>query len=99
VPSGPVLNVLEALDHPQAREYKAVRKIKFRDEAIDVLATPIWFDDQLEPPLADPPALGEHTESVLRELLKYDASKVNALIDSGAVEAYGKSAGRAAAKT
>jgi crotonobetainyl-CoA:carnitine CoA-transferase CaiB-like acyl-CoA transferase len=45
---------------------------------VKVLATPLWFDDEVEHPVAPPPELGEHTRDVLQELLGYDDAAIAA---------------------
>lgn len=79
--------VPEALAHPQAKEYKSVRTISFQDHEIDVLSTPLWFNDELEPPIEDPPRMGEHTVEILRGILGYDDGKIDKLMKDGALYA------------
>jgi crotonobetainyl-CoA:carnitine CoA-transferase CaiB-like acyl-CoA transferase len=56
-----------------------------RHGALATLGTPIKVDGALEAPLAPPARLGEHTEAVLRELLKYPAERIAALRREGVV--------------
>jgi len=85
IPCGKVNNVKEALHLPQSTAYHALRKIEYRGATVQVLATPIWFNDASQHPVAPPPALGEHTEDILRSLLGYDDARIRADLDAGRV--------------
>ena len=76
IPCGKVNNVAEALESPQAVEYRAVRETSYRGRQVSVLATPLWFDGSVEHPVRSPPELGEDTAVILRELLGYDDAAV-----------------------
>ena len=89
VACSPINTVPEALAHPQAAEFKSVRQIEFQGEELDVLSTPLWFNDDLEPPYKSPPDMGEHTVEILSQMLGYDMTKVKRLIGSGALQAAG----------
>jgi crotonobetainyl-CoA:carnitine CoA-transferase CaiB-like acyl-CoA transferase len=78
IPCGKVNNVAEALASPQSEAYRAVREVAYRGKSVKVLATPLWFDDEVEHPVAPPPELGEHTRDVLQELLGYDDAAIAA---------------------
>lgn len=87
IPCGKVNNVAEALASPQSEAYAAVREVTYRGKAVKVLATPLWFDDDVEHPLAPPPELGQDTRRVLRDLLGYDDDAIAAAMHvSEAVE-------------
>jgi crotonobetainyl-CoA:carnitine CoA-transferase CaiB-like acyl-CoA transferase len=79
IPCGKVNNVKEALESPQSVEYRAVRETEYGGVPVKVLATPLWFDDQVEHPVRPAPRLGEHTAAVLREWLGYDDARIAAL--------------------
>jgi len=78
IPCGKVNNVAEALSSPQSEAYRAVREVRYRGTDVKVLATPLWFDDDIEHPLAPPPELGQDTHGVLRTLLGYDDAAIAA---------------------
>jgi crotonobetainyl-CoA:carnitine CoA-transferase CaiB-like acyl-CoA transferase len=83
IPCGKVNNVAEAMASPQSVQYHAVRETTYRGRTVKVLATPLWFDGQVEHPMRPPPGLGEHSASLLRELLGYDDDAVARAIGPG----------------
>jgi len=86
VPAAPILAVDRVLDDPQVRHRRMVVELEHpRHGALATLGTPIKVDGALEAPLAPPARLGEHTEIVLRELLKYPAERIAALRREGVV--------------
>ncbi len=86
VPAAPILAVDRVLDDPQVRHRRMVVELEHpRHGALATLGTPIKVDGALEAPLAPPARLGEHTEAVLRELLKYPAERIAALRREGVV--------------
>ena len=86
VPAAPILAVDRVLDDPQVRHRRMVVELEHpRHGALATLGTPIKVDGALEAPLAPPARLGEHTEAVLRELLKYPAERIDALRREGVV--------------
>jgi len=86
VPAAPILAVDRVLDDPQVRHRRMVVELEHpRHGALATLGTPIKVDGALEAPLAPPARLGEHTDAVLRELLKYPAERIAALRREGVV--------------
>jgi len=86
VPAAPILAVDRVLDDPQVRHRRMVVELEHpRHGAVSTLGTPIKVDGALEAPLAPPARLGEHTDAVLRDLLKYPAERVAALRREGVV--------------
>ncbi|MBL8583839.1 MAG: CoA transferase [Rhizobiaceae bacterium] len=68
VPCGPVYGVGQAFDDPQVRSQKIAAQTEFAGRPIGVLASPILLDGLKSAPRLPPPGLGEHTETVLREI-------------------------------
>jgi len=84
VPCAPVNTVAEALEDEQVRAREMIVEVKH--PAFGVLrevASPVKTAGT--PPPTRAPALGEHTEEILRELLQYDSDRVAALRASGAL--------------
>jgi crotonobetainyl-CoA:carnitine CoA-transferase CaiB-like acyl-CoA transferase len=85
IPHGQVRSVGDAIRSPEARERRIVTRIPHdRVGWVPNVSLPIRYS---ETPIADPvaaPAVGQHTESVLRELLGYDDRRMAGLAEAGA---------------
>jgi formyl-CoA transferase/CoA:oxalate CoA-transferase len=87
VPAAPILGVDRVLDDPQVRHRRMVLELEHpRHGPLPTLGTPIKVDGALEAPLAPPARLGEHTEAVLRDVVKYPAERIAALRREGVVK-------------
>jgi methylmalonyl-CoA mutase cobalamin-binding domain/chain len=76
VPAGPVHRVDEALASPQAEAREMVKRVKGPGGGeLALLGCPIKFSSGEAAPSA-PPALGQHTDEVLRELCGYDGERL-----------------------
>ena len=93
VPGGAINTIAEAFGSTEMRDRKLVSVIPHPEVgSVPNIRLPFSMDYT---PLADPvaaPMLGEHSEMILRDVLGYDADRIDALRASGAV----KMAGRAA---
>jgi crotonobetainyl-CoA:carnitine CoA-transferase CaiB-like acyl-CoA transferase len=86
VPVGPVNDVGEILADPHVRARKLVGSFDYPGVGeFKALAIPYKFLGWDNPEIGAPPALGEHTERVLRELLGFSAEQVSALRASRAI--------------
>ena len=47
--------------------------------------SPLWFDALEREPVGRAPALGEHTEAILAEVLRLDSAEIGRLVDAGVV--------------
>ncbi len=85
VPCGKLRTVGEALRSPEARERRLLTRIPHAEVGwVPNLASPIRMGGT---PLADPvaaPKVGQHTQEVLREALRYDDERLAALAERGA---------------
>ena len=85
VPCGPIYSVADMFNDPHYRARGLFEKVTVGDGEIDVPA--------IHPKLVDTPgrtdtagpAVGEHTESILRDLLALDSAAIAALQESGVV--------------
>ncbi len=71
----PCQTMEQVMDDPQAAALGSFHRTLGPDdprEAMHTVASPVWFDRQGAPPPRPVPALGQHTEEVLRELDKLD---------------------------
>jgi crotonobetainyl-CoA:carnitine CoA-transferase CaiB-like acyl-CoA transferase len=86
VPCGEVRTLAQALDSAEARARQVVTRVAHpRVGWVPNVGLPIRYSGT---PLADPvpaPAVGQHTEEVLRECLGYDAARLSALREAGAL--------------
>src|SRR6202012_1516701 len=84
VPCGQVRSVGEAIRSPEARERQLVTRIPHPQVGwVPNVARPIRYS---RTPVADPvaaPAVGQHTDAVLRDLLGYDEDRLVRLTRSG----------------
>jgi crotonobetainyl-CoA:carnitine CoA-transferase CaiB-like acyl-CoA transferase len=85
VPCGKVRTVGEAIRSPEARERGIVTRITHETLGwVPNVNLPIRFSHT---PIVDPvaaPAVGQHTELVLRDVLGYDDEHVTRLAEAGA---------------
>ncbi len=88
VPGGPVLDVKQALDHPQIAARGTILEHDHpRAGRIRTVATPVRMDAARPVAPPPPPRLGEHTRSVLQEVLGMDEAAVAALVQAGVIGA------------
>lgn len=86
VPVAPIQSVDRVLDDPQVRHRRMVVEMAHeRHGTLPTLGTPIKVDGAMGLEVAPPPGLGEHTASVLTELLKYGGERIAALRARGAI--------------
>jgi crotonobetainyl-CoA:carnitine CoA-transferase CaiB-like acyl-CoA transferase len=86
VPHAPVWTYAEAFASPPAAARRL--RVEARDadgRPLPLVGSPFHLDGAAPPPPAPPPALGEHTEAVLAELLGLDAARVAELRRQGVV--------------
>jgi crotonobetainyl-CoA:carnitine CoA-transferase CaiB-like acyl-CoA transferase len=86
VPAAPIQSVDRVLADPQVRHRRMVVELAHPAHGpLPTLGTPIKVDGQLELPVTPAPRLGQHTEQILTELLKYSGECVAALRQQGAI--------------
>ncbi len=86
VPNGPVLALDETLSDPHVAARGMVRQVAHPPIGeLPALRLPYRFQGWSNPEVARPPLLGEHTEEVLRARLGYDAARIAALREAGAI--------------
>lgn len=87
VPAAPILDLAEALSDPFVEVERLTVEVTPAgvDGPIRVLNNPIHLDGRAAVPTLPPPALGEHTDAVLREILGYDDQRLADLRASGAL--------------
>jgi crotonobetainyl-CoA:carnitine CoA-transferase CaiB-like acyl-CoA transferase len=86
VPVGPVNDVADVLADPHVRARRMVGSFDYPGVGeFRALALPYKFAGWDEPAIGAPPALGEHTEQILKERLGYTDAQVAALRAEGAI--------------
>jgi crotonobetainyl-CoA:carnitine CoA-transferase CaiB-like acyl-CoA transferase len=86
VPHAPILGVLEALSQPQTVERQMVVETQHGTlGAIPIVNRPIRFTDAPQPIPTAPPVLGEHTDTILSDVLDLSPERIAALREAGIV--------------
>jgi crotonobetainyl-CoA:carnitine CoA-transferase CaiB-like acyl-CoA transferase len=86
VPAAPILSVDRVLTDPQVRHREMVVELPHpKHGTVPTLGTPIKLDPRVPFTPTAPAELGEHTEPVLRDLLKYSAERIAALRRASAI--------------
>jgi crotonobetainyl-CoA:carnitine CoA-transferase CaiB-like acyl-CoA transferase len=86
VPAAPILSVDRVLTNPQVLHREMVVPMHHPQHGVvPTLGTPIKFDPPAPFTPGPPARLGEHTDTILSELLKYPAERIAALRASGTI--------------
>lgn len=86
IPCGEVLGMLEALQSERTAQAGLLHRFEDSEAGSQaVLAPPYAMDGERLPVRRPPPHLGEHTHSVLQEILALDASAIDALHQQGVI--------------
>ena len=87
IPVGPILSMKELAEEPSLRETGTIVEVDHptRGKYLTV-GNPIKLSDS-ETEVTRSPLLGEHTEEILRSVLKYDDKRVSEMWESGALGA------------
>ncbi len=88
VPSGPVNTLDQVFTDPQVRHRDMKLTMDYdgaRDGKVDLIANPIRFSGTKVDYRYPPPKLGEHTDSLLKELLDLTPEEIAKLRDDGAI--------------
>ncbi len=88
IPCAPVNDLRQALNDPQIRSRNMVVHVTLPGgSVVPMPGNPIKLSASDDPSQFDPPpTLGQHTESVLTEVLGYDSNRLNQLRDAGVVQ-------------
>ncbi|MBU0934745.1 MAG: CoA transferase [Spirochaetes bacterium] len=90
IPAAPVNDIEQVMQEPQLAARNMFVTVKDRKAGeVTIPGNPIKMDSIPEMPTRKPaPAIGEHSERILREILGLDAAKVKTLLDAGTVAAW-----------
>lgn len=87
IPAGPILDVAQALAHPQVRARGMVVPVAHPSAGtVRVTGVPVRLSETPGAVRTPPPRLGEHTRAVLGEVLGLDDATVDALVREGAAK-------------
>jgi len=87
IPCAPVNDFAQALDDAQVKARNMVVEVELQSgEVVKMPGNPIKFSDSPEETFTAPPMLGQHTDHVLRDLLRYSSEQVDALREAGVIQ-------------
>jgi crotonobetainyl-CoA:carnitine CoA-transferase CaiB-like acyl-CoA transferase len=87
IPCAPVNNFEQALNDSQIRARDMVVNVQLQNgETVQMPGNPVKIGGMSDITFEPPPMLGEHTESVLRNLLGYDEKRIESLRDCAAIQ-------------
>jgi CoA:oxalate CoA-transferase len=85
VPLSAIRTVPEVVEDPHIAARKMIVEIPVAGESVRMFGSPIKLSATGEIPLGKAPAPGEHTRSLLAELLELDDPAIQRLVDGGAI--------------
>lgn len=85
IPLSAIRTVAEVVEDPHVAARKMIVEIPVAGEGVRMFGSPIKLSRTGEIPLGKAPMPGEHTRSVLAELLDLDDAEIQRLLNSGAV--------------
>ena len=87
VPAGPVLNVTDALSHPQIRDRGMIGKFEKPpgvERDVELVRTAIKINHKPLKVTSPPPRLGEHTQQILADM-GFTEAQIKQYRDEGAI--------------
>jgi len=95
VPCAPLQNLRQAFEDPQVQHRKMILKLDHpASDNLRLIGNPIKYEGENEYSHVRPPLLGEHTESLLKEI-GLSKEEIRRLAESGVVKLHQAAAGRA----
>jgi crotonobetainyl-CoA:carnitine CoA-transferase CaiB-like acyl-CoA transferase len=86
VPNAPILGIVAALNHPHARAREMVVETQHPTAGkLELVGRAVKFPESQQRPITPPPLYGQHTSSVLEELLELSQTQIQKLVDDGIV--------------
>ncbi|XP_064402342.1 succinate--hydroxymethylglutarate CoA-transferase-like isoform X2 [Halichondria panicea] len=83
---GPINDLPQVFSDPQVRHMEAVQTVQHRAAGeIKLLSPAVKYSGFCSGKMTAPPVLGEHTVSVLRDILNYGPEQIEELKDSGCI--------------
>jgi crotonobetainyl-CoA:carnitine CoA-transferase CaiB-like acyl-CoA transferase len=85
IPSAPLRDVMEVLADPHLRARGFLTDVETEAGVVALPNSPMRYEGSALMPLVAPPALGEHTDSVLAQLCDLDAAAIATLRSEGVI--------------
>ena len=86
-PFGPVNNLKEVFDDPHVKEIEIVKSLEHpKAGKVKVIGPPVVYSQALNTAQTAPPFLGQHTDEILRDILRYDNEKIQILKSKNIVQ-------------
>lgn len=85
IPLSAIRTVPEVVEDPHVAARNMIVEVPVAGEPVRMFGSPIKLSRTGEIPLGKAPTPGEHTRTILSELLKLDEAAIRRLVDSGAV--------------
>jgi formyl-CoA transferase/CoA:oxalate CoA-transferase len=80
VPHAPILGITDALSQPQAVEREMVVEVEHKTLGrIPIVNRPIKYGGDKQPAPSAPPAMGEHTDDILSDVLGLSPERIEQL--------------------
>lgn len=79
-PVGPINTIADVFNDPHIKDIGLVKTLKHPTAGeVKVVGSPVEYSESANQVRTAPPLLGQHTDEVLRDLLKYDAKQIDEL--------------------
>lgn len=86
-PAGPINKMREVFEDPHVQHIGLVKTLEHPTGGnIRVVGPPVRYSEAANTARSAPPLLGQHTNEVLRDLLNYDETKINALREQSIIQ-------------
>jgi crotonobetainyl-CoA:carnitine CoA-transferase CaiB-like acyl-CoA transferase len=84
VPTGPIYAINEVFEDPQVKHLKMAQSVKAKDRSMTIVGQPVTLSRTPSRLVAPPPALGQHTNAVLKEF-GFSAKEIAGLREARAI--------------
>jgi formyl-CoA transferase len=84
VPTGPIYAINEVFDDPQVKHLKLAQTVKAKDRSMTIVGQPVTLSRTPSRLVSPPPALGQHTNAVLKEF-GFSAKQIDELRSARAI--------------
>jgi crotonobetainyl-CoA:carnitine CoA-transferase CaiB-like acyl-CoA transferase len=86
IPIGPINTIDKALSDPQVLSRNMIAEVEYEDcKKLKVVGTPIKMSEIDKEAFSAPPRLGEHTDQILTEVLRYSPEEIEEFRRNGSI--------------